>query len=217
MTGRDWNAWHDGYDEPGSALARRLGAVRERVQDALDEAPPGPLRALSLVAGQGRDLIPVLAAHPRRHDVVARLVELDPLNAAAARSAAEAAGLPGVEVRVGDAALIDNYRDLAPADLVLACGLFGNISDADIEHTVRHLASLTRRGGTVIWTRHRREPDLFGQIGAWFAEHGFEERWASAPGLGYGVGAHRAGRDPSPPAAGASMFTFVGRPGRATG
>ena len=51
----DWYAWHDHYDEPG--LARRLAAVQQRISVALDQARPGPLRAISVCAGQGRDLI----------------------------------------------------------------------------------------------------------------------------------------------------------------
>ena len=66
MTGRDWRAWHEAYDDPGSQLARRLAAVQARIADALDTAPPGPLRAVSMCAGQGRDLIPVLAGPPAR-------------------------------------------------------------------------------------------------------------------------------------------------------
>lgn len=208
---QDWHAWHDGYDEPGSLLSRRLQAVQERIRIALDEAPEGPLTALSMVAGQGRDLLPVLAAHPRRDDVRARLVELDPRNAEAARHTAEREGLAAVEVLTGDASLIDHYRDLAPADLVLLCGLFGNITGADIEHTIRHAASLTKRGGTVVWTRHRRAPDLIPQIGAWLAEQGFEELWVSEPTVDYGVGAYRAQRDPRPVVPGTKLFTFVGR------
>ena len=46
------------------------------IKQALDEAPAGPLRVISLCAGQGRDLIEVLAEHPRRGDVRARLVEV---------------------------------------------------------------------------------------------------------------------------------------------
>ena len=76
--GRDWHAWHDAYDDPGSSLAQRLRVVQARIAATLDAAPPGPLRALSMCAGQGRDLIPVLASHPRGRDVTARLVELDP-------------------------------------------------------------------------------------------------------------------------------------------
>jgi hypothetical protein len=98
VTERDWYAWHDDYDDPGTALARRLAAVQEQVRAALDEAEPGPLRAISLCAGQGRDLIGALAGHPRQHDVRARLVELDPRNADRARQAARGTPDPLEEV-----------------------------------------------------------------------------------------------------------------------
>ncbi|MEU7762478.1 MULTISPECIES: methyltransferase domain-containing protein [Micromonospora] len=207
---KDWYAWHSDYDQPESALARRLAEVRQRVSDALDAAPAGPLRALSLCAGQGRDLIPVLAAHPRGADVTARLVELDPRNTDPARRAAADAGLTGVEVVTGDASLTDRYADLAPADLVLVCGIFGNISDDDIRATVRHCASLCATGGTVLWTRHRREPDLVPVICEWFAEEGFEPVAVNSPADGVGVGAHRFTGTPRPLAPGVRMFTFVG-------
>ncbi|KAB1907660.1 class I SAM-dependent methyltransferase [Micromonospora tulbaghiae] len=207
---KDWYAWHSDYDQPESALARRLAEVRQRVADALDAAPPGPLRALSLCAGQGRDLIPVLAAHARGGDVTARLVELDPRNADLARRAAADAGLTGVEVVTGDASLTDRYADLAPADLVLVCGVFGNIGDDDIRATVRHCASLCATGGTVLWTRHRREPDLVPVICEWFAEEGFEPVAVNSPADGVGVGAHRFTGTPRPLAPGARMFEFVG-------
>jgi hypothetical protein len=35
VAGRDWRAWHDAYDDPGSSLAQRLGVVQERIADAL--------------------------------------------------------------------------------------------------------------------------------------------------------------------------------------
>ncbi|MFK0022875.1 hypothetical protein [Streptomyces sp. NPDC090798] len=71
----------------------------------------------------------MLAGHPRRGDVRARLVELDGRNAEMAVRAAGAAGLSGVEVVVGDAASTDHHQDLAPADLVLLCGVLGNLTD----------------------------------------------------------------------------------------
>ena len=43
VTERDWYAWHRDYDEPGTALARRLAAVQDQIRTALDAAPPGPL------------------------------------------------------------------------------------------------------------------------------------------------------------------------------
>jgi predicted RNA methylase len=208
--GGDWYAWHSRYDDSGSWQARRLVTVRERIGIALDAAPPGPVTVLVLVAGQGRDLLPVLASHPRRDEVTARLVELDPRNAEIARSIARDAGLPGVDVVTGDAALIDHYQDLAPADLVLICGLFPHITDDDVANVVRHTTSLTKRGGTVIWTRSRRKPDQVPQIAAWFTDQGFTELWISEPDIEYGVGVHQYQRDPRPVVPRTKLFTFVG-------
>jgi hypothetical protein len=118
VTGTDWLAWHNDYDRPDSRLAHRLAAVQRQIRAALDAAPPGPVKAISVCAGQGRDLLGVLASHPRRDDVTARLVELDDRIAAAARAAAARAGLQNVEIVTGDAALAGQYADLAPADLV---------------------------------------------------------------------------------------------------
>jgi hypothetical protein len=206
----DWHAWHDDYDRPASNLARRLRAVQERIRLVLDDCPPGPIQVISLCAGQGRDLIEVLTGHRRRDDVRARLVELDPRNAAFARAAAEAAGLGQVEVVTGDAALTDHYRDVVPAELVLVCGLFGNITDTDIERTVDACSGLCASGGTVIWTRHRGSPDRVPLICGWFEERGFERLWVSGPDAGFGVGVHRFGGEPRPLSPGAGLFTFVG-------
>ncbi|MFU8871187.1 class I SAM-dependent methyltransferase [Micromonospora sp. SL4-19] len=207
---KDWYAWHADYDQPGSGLHRRLTELWDRIREVLDHAPAGPLRVISLCAGQGRDLIPVLATHSRRDDVTARLVELDPRNAEVARKAAAEAGLCGVEVVVGDAALTDRYADLVPADLVLVCGVFGNIAEADIRTTVRHCAALCATGGTVFWTRHRREPDLVPAICDWFAEEGFTPVAVSSPADGVGVGVHRFTGAPRPLEPGVTMFEFVG-------
>lgn len=207
--GRDWRAWHDAYDDPGSSLARRLAVVRARIADTLDAAPPGPLRAVSMCAGQGRDLIPVLASHPRGPDVTARLVELDPALAATARRSAAGAGLPGVEVVTGDASLTDAYAGHVPADLVLACGVFGNISDSDIRRTVGCCAQLCATGAITLWTRKRTPPDLVPQICGWFGQEGFELNWLSDPAAGFGVGVHRFTARPRPLAAGLRMFSFA--------
>ncbi|GIJ77014.1 Methyltransferase domain-containing protein [Micromonospora phaseoli] len=206
---RDWYAWHHRYEDPTSSLSRRLAEVRQRIADALDEAPPGPLRAVSLCAGQGRDLIPVLASHRRGRDVRARLVELDPRNVELARAAVRDAGLSGVEVVHGDAARTDAYAGLVPADLVLACGIFGNISEAQVRDLVRHCASLCATGGTVFWTRHRQPPDLVPVICEWFAAVDFEPVAVSTPAEAVGVGVHRFLGAPRPLPAGATMFEFT--------
>jgi SAM-dependent methyltransferase len=217
---RDWYAWHSEYDEPGSRLARRLDLVRERVAIALDEAlgdpsrvradGVSPVRVLSLVAGQGRDLIPLLATHPRRADIAARLVELDPRNVEVAATLARAADLTEVVVVTADAAQLDLYADLEPTDVLLLCGLFGNISDADIENTISWVPALLRRGGTVIWTRYRGEPDRVEWINEAFRRHGLAPVWLSDPSLSFGVGVNRSERDPVPILPGVTLFAFVG-------
>jgi hypothetical protein len=209
--GKDWHAWHDAYDVPDSVLSRRLAVVQDRVRKALDGCPPGPLTVISMCAGQGRDLIGVLATHPRGPDVAARLVELDPRNAAAAREAAGDASLPGVEVVVGDASLTDHYAGMVPAHLVLACGLFGNITDEDIRRTVGFLAGMCAAGGTVLWTRHRRPPDVVPSLCRWFEECGFDEEYVTPADLDFGVGAHRLTAEPRTLEMGQRMFAFIGR------
>jgi hypothetical protein len=86
----DWRAWHRQYDDPDSELSRRLEAVQAQIRAAIDRAPAGPVPVIKLCAGQGRDLLGVLADHPRSADVRARLVELDPELAAWARERAPA-------------------------------------------------------------------------------------------------------------------------------
>lgn len=219
----DWLDWHAAYDDPGSGLSQRLRAVRGQVRAGLDRSPAGPIQVISMCAGQGRDVIGALAGHPRRGDVRARLVELDPRNAAAAAGAASAAGLSQVEVVTGDAALTDHYQGLVPAQVVLACGLFGNITDADIRRTVTAMPRLCASGGTVIWTRHRGRRDLVPQICTWFGTHGFERLWVSDPSAGYGAAAHRFTGTPEPLIPGQRLFTFIGydalgaSPGQAPG
>ena len=207
---RDWKTWHDDYDEPGSSLAQRLDAVQTNIRKALDDSPPGPLRVISVCAGQGRDVLGVLADHPRRADVQARLVELDPRNTAVALQSVQDAGLQGVDVVTGDASLTDHYADLVPADLVVLCGIFGNIVDADIERTIDFATQVTKTGGTVFWTRGRHAPDLFPQVAQWFEERGFERVWLSGPEVSYGVGVHRFTAEPQPFQAGAKLFDFIG-------
>ena len=202
----DWVDWHAGYTQADSSLSRRLAHVRNRIREALDVRPAGPVRVISMCAGQGRDLLDVLATHPRRADVTARLVELDATNAAAARK--NAAGLPGVEIVEGDASTTSAYE---PADILLVCGVFGNISDLDVLNTVQHLPMLCRPGAIVIWTRHRGEPDLTPMIRKWFEDNDFEElAFDVEDGFHFSVGTHRLVGPAQPYRPGVRLFRFVG-------
>ena len=76
------------------------------------------------------------------------------------------------------------FADALPADVLLLCGIFGNVSDRDINRTVQAAPALCRAGATVIWTRHRRPPDLTPRIRQWFADSGFAEIAFDALGTG---------------------------------
>ncbi|HEY2240920.1 MAG TPA: SAM-dependent methyltransferase [Streptosporangiaceae bacterium] len=194
---RDWVAWHEEYDDPSSGLSARLMLVQQELARALDRAPAGPVQLVSLCAGQGRDVIGTLPAHPRRDDVSALLIEADPALAGQARAAATAAGLSRVEVREGDASQVSTFADAPPAGVLLLCGIFGNVSPDDIRRTVAAAPALCTPGATVLWTRHRGTPDLTPRIRDWFTAAGFEEvafgSPPSAPRIGVGAAVRRAG------------------------
>jgi hypothetical protein len=212
-----WDRWQSLYDDPNRAVAKRLRIIQRLIREALAGREGDPVRVVSMCAGQGRDVLEVLADHPARDRVSGRLVELDPANTAEAARRARDAGLDRIEVVTDDASLTDAYVGAVPADLVLACGIFGNVPDGDVRRTIGMLSQLCARGATVIWTRHRRPPDLTPPIRGWFADAGFAElafasTEAESPGPGafpaQGVGAHRWQHDPVPLRAGVRMFTF---------
>jgi hypothetical protein len=207
----DWQAWHEPYDTPGSYLARRLATVQGRLRDAIERCGPGPIRILSLCAGQGRDVLEVLVDHPRVDDIAARLVELDERSVARARSYTGDHDLRGVEIVAGDASLTDVAIGAVPADIVLLCGIFGNISDDDIHRTVTSAPMLCAPGATVLWTRHRGDPDLTPTIRRWFVESGFEEIGFDGPeDARFGVGADHLVAPPPPLTPGVRLFSFTG-------
>jgi hypothetical protein len=210
MPQKDWFAWHSRYAEPDSWLSRRLAVVQARLAEALDRCGPGGIQVVSMCAGQGRDILGVLARHPRAGDVAARLVEADPRNAGLAREGA--ARFSGVEVAEADAGCTDAYAGAVPADIVLACGVFGNVPDGDIHRTVAAFPRLCAPGAAVIWTRHRMEPDITPQVRDWFRSAGFAEEAFSVSGDGFmAVGAHRLTGEPMPFQAGQRLFSFRDR------
>jgi hypothetical protein len=206
----DWVAWHAAYGDPASSLSARLRLVREHLSRALDAAPAGPVCLISLCAGQGHDVLGVLPGHPRRRDVRAVLIESDPRNAAVARRGAAEAGLARVEVRERDASRVSSFADAVPAHVLLLCGIFGNVSDGDIRRTAEAAPALCAPGATVIWTRHRRAPDLTPRVRAWFRGAGFDEVAFDAPGTAglTGVGVCRLAVPPAAAPPREPLFTF---------
>lgn len=187
----DWGAWHRLYDDPDSVQSRRLVVVRRRIGEALDVLGGSARRVLSLCSGDGRDLLPELAARPRLAPQVV-LVEQDSELAARAQAGAVAAGFDGVDVRRADAALRDSFADVVPVDLLLLCGIFGNVPGADIRRTLRAVPAMLAPGGFVVWTRGRCDGvDLRPTVRRWVVEAGLEEvAYDGEPEL-YGVGVAR--------------------------
>jgi hypothetical protein len=200
----DWLQWHNAYSID-SPLARRLAVVQEQIRLALDRAAPGRLRLLSLCAGAGRDVLPVLATHPRARDVTGRLVEQDQRLCATAAAAAP----PTIAVVCGDAGTTTAHLGAVPADLLLLCGIFGNVPDDDIRTTVAAVPALLAAGGTVVWTRHRGEPDITPRLRAWFEQAGVTETaFITRRGDEWSVGAGVRHADPEPLAPAERLFTF---------
>jgi hypothetical protein len=208
-----WSSWHDEYDEPQSPLAVRLALVQDETRRALSRCAPGSIRLLSVGAGQGRDVIAALTDHPRQADVMAVLLEADPENVTIARQRAAAAGLTTVSVVQADASSTDAYAGHVPADVLLLCGLFGHLSDADIRSTIAHLPHLCGLGAGVVWTRHLGPRDgsanLTRTIRGWFRETGFEEVAFHYTQQGYGIGANRLATAPKTFTPGRRLFTFL--------
>ena len=212
---RDWRAWHEQYDDPTWSVSRRLEVVRGQLRTLLAERS-GTGRIISICAGDGRDVLPVLAeASPATE---ALLVELDPELAARARRTALDLGLERIVIRNDDAGTTDAYRGCVPADIVLACGVFGNVTDADVERTVRALRTLLHENGHVIWTRGANVPDdptgrtgdPAQQVRHVFERAGFQERAFVRPDdASFRVGVHRLTGRPDPYVPGVELFTFI--------
>ncbi len=188
----DWSAWHDPYADAGSALSRRLRVVQRLVHGWLDDTSPGTVSVLSTCSGDGRDVLGALADRTDAARVVATLLDIDPRNVDRAERRIHDLGLPGVRAVCADAGRSNAYVGLPPADLVLACGIFGNISDRDVHRFIAALPQLCAPGALVIWTRHRSAPDLTPRIREWLGRNGFEEKSFTAPDdVLFTVGAHR--------------------------
>jgi hypothetical protein len=121
------------------------------------------------------------------------------------------------DVRTGDASLPATWRDVLPVDVLMLCGVFGNITDTDMERTVAAARSMVAAGGAVVWTRGNRVPgdptqhpdDPAERVRRVFLAAGFDEVAFVRPAdASYRVGVARLttpSTDPLPD----RLFTFV--------
>ena len=158
---RDYLDWHDDYEQPGSPLHRRLQIVIRMIRRAFDELPPGPIRVVSLCAGQGADLLGAADGHPRADDLTGRLVELDPRNVerrAARGSTALGLGSPG-----GRRGRRRRRPTPTPAPCrPTSCWRAASSATSATPTSSARSASCRRSappGAWVLWTRHPRDAD----------------------------------------------------------
>lgn len=206
----DWVAWHSPYSDPQSALSRRLEIIQSHIKSCLLAQLTYSRQVISLCAGQGRDLLDVLERTPQLREARALLIESDPENVKVASDRIQQMALANVAVHCADAGNSDSYVGATPADLVLLCGVFGNICDPDIFNTIKFLPRMCAADATVIWTRSRRDPDITPAIRRSFEANGFLELAFIAPSdEKFSVGVNKLSGTPEQLTSNEQLFTFL--------
>jgi Methyltransferase domain len=208
---RDYLKWHEAYDDPASDLSWRLRRVQAHIRAALDQIE-GPVVVLSLCAGDGRDVLQVLAERDDSSRVRVTLIELHPVLAQRALDFADEAGLRNITVRTIDAGNTAAYVGSVPADLVIMIGIFGNISDGDVRRTIQAAPQLCRPGACLLWSRGTNGTDHNGSVRSCLTEAGFVEldyrEFDQAQGDRAALGLARYIGVPQPLITGRQLFTF---------
>ncbi|CAN5909903.1 hypothetical protein BH11VER1_BH11VER1_09830 [soil metagenome] len=210
----DWTDWHKQYEDSLVLLAR-LRIVREQIRATLDECGTGPIRIVSICAGDGRDVIEALSGHPRRSDVTAWLLDTHEPSLERGRAAAAAAALEAqVQFLCADATLAENYRGIVPADLIIISGVLGHQSNAGILRFLENLSMLCKSGGSVIWNRHlvtNEGTKSVLQIRENLGRNGFKEvHYEVTSRNGTAVGRSRFGGEVAPFDPERKIFEFLG-------
>ncbi|MGI0495249.1 class I SAM-dependent methyltransferase family protein [Alkalinema pantanalense CENA528] len=214
---KNWFEWHNLYQSE-TRLQQRLEIVQEYLTRAIDAQPAGTIQVVSACAGDGRDLIGTLSNHPRKKDVRARLVELNPQLVEQGKASLVAARLTEqIEFINGDATLSDNYAGAVPADIVIFCGIFGNLADeAALQRLIGNLKFLAKPGAFVPWTRGNRDGDYAEVVRRNLQAANFEEVDFRFTETGdQAVGLHRYQGETAPLPANEHLFVFSGSPDRA--
>ena len=210
---RDYLKWHDAYDDPTSDLSWRLGQVQAYIRATLDQIR-GQAKVLSLCAGDGRDVLQVLAERDDSSRIKTTLIELHPVLARRAREFAANAELAEVTVRTVDAGDTAAYGDAVPADLVIMIGIFGNISTEDLRRTIMTAPQLCRPGAVMLWSRGTSGSEANSLVRGWLTDAGFVEldyrEFDQAEGERAALGSARYVGPPQPLITGRQMFTFLG-------
>jgi hypothetical protein len=209
---RDYLKWHEAYDDPASDLSWRLRQVQAYIRSALDQMD-GQGTVLSLCAGDGRDVLQVLAERDDSSRIQTTLLELHPVLAQRGQEFAAASGLTNVTVRTVDAGHSAAYAGAVPADLVIMIGIFGNISDDDVRRTIMTAPQLCRPGATLLWSRATSPDDANSLVRQLLPAAGFVEldyrECDSGEEERAALGSARYDGPPQPLITGRQVFTFL--------
>jgi 2-polyprenyl-3-methyl-5-hydroxy-6-metoxy-1,4-benzoquinol methylase len=196
---------------------KRLQAVQDHFAASLAEAEPGPVRVVSICAGDGRDVMGVLESHARREDVNAWLVELDRKSVEAGIKRRDATGLSKLVTFLhADATDFATFKNILPCDIVMVCGVWGHVPPAERLSLVKALGKFCKPGGTVVWSRGvDRGRSRFTDIQALFEHNSFERVSESiTPDDKWAICTHRyMGRPVEVPTSG-RIFNFQRKSGR---
>lgn len=210
----DWNQWHTGY-ETSASLQARLKAVSEQITIAINDCPPGPIKIISLCAGDGRDILLALQNHPRRKDVSASLVDNHLESIERGRELALKTGLTKqIHFLHADAGLGETYADIGHANVVLLSGFLGHLRHGDALNLISKLPMVVKTNGSVIWNRHVVLHDGAEQVarirGAFRSHHFDEEHFAATAEDGFAMGRVCFKGESAPLDAAQKLFEFVG-------
>jgi hypothetical protein len=185
----------------------RVELVQRHVRAFLDSGDAGSrVRVVCASAGRGLELLPVLAAHRRRADVRARLIDLDPANIAAACELVAELRLDwNVELARADASTAEAFAGAVPADLLLLRGVFARLPLEAARTTVDRLPELCAAGATVIWA-HDRAAEAAWELRGWLERTGFAQEDVATADCDSSVTVYRFGGTPIPLSRGARLF-----------
>jgi ubiquinone/menaquinone biosynthesis C-methylase UbiE len=207
---KDWQEWHNHYNEPSSDLARRLQIVQEQITNCLPHNVNEPYQIIDICAGDGRDLIGVLSKHLNLLNIRSFLVEINDEIANHAKELINTEHIQNIQVVIADAANSSLYKNVIPADLILLCGVFGNISIEDVQNIIENLHMFCKSGTKVIWTRNRRAPDVTPKIRELFTNNSFAElKFISPSDNTYAVGLNIFKGDTKAFNPELKLFTFI--------
>ena len=207
-----------GYTNPRSHFSRRLAVVQQAVGDALSAAAPGPVVVVDICSGVGNAILPVLDSHPRRDDVTACLLELDPESVRGARKTIDTLGLDRVNVVEADAGLSRAYVGLPRANILILSGVLAHLSDADRVALLAFISRLCAPDATLIWTIGSRwDPTRIRRVRGFVVLAGVTplalravSRWRWGGGVKHEIGVGRVHSNPHgpEPGSGVRLFTF---------